>query len=392
MTLPTVKLATLAAVSSGGSAPQDANAFSREGIPFIRAGSLIKLLEGLPEDRLELLQPEVAARYRLKLFPAGTVLFAKSGMSATKGHIYQLKKPAYVVSHLAALIPRSHVDGSYLRQVLRFKSPTSLIKDEAYPSIRLGEIEGMEVPAPIVTRDRERIAAILDQTDDLRGKRQRAIDRLGHLGQAIFHAMFGEASDIPENPVQLSSLLRFVTSGGRGWSKYYAESGTRFVRSLDVQMNFISASDAAFVAAPENAEARRTAVQPGDVLLTITGSKIGRVAPVPNDFGPAFVSQHVAILRIDQERVLPEYLSYYLSLPKGGQVQIAKNQYGQTKPGLNFDQIGRFSIPDVSIELQRDFVARIKNVASTIAQSEIALKQTEDLFSALQHRAFRGEL
>lgn len=73
----TVKLTDLASVSSGGGAPQDPDAFSTEGIPFVRAGSLIKLLEGMPEEQLELLQPEIAEAHRLKLFPAGTVLFAK---------------------------------------------------------------------------------------------------------------------------------------------------------------------------------------------------------------------------------------------------------------------------------------------------------------------------
>lgn len=192
MSWTTVKLIELATVSSGGGAPQDPDAFSSEGTPFVRAGSLIKLLEGLPEDGLELLQPEVAAAYRLKLFPAGTVLFAKSGMSATKGHIYQLKNPAYVVNHLAALTPRSAIAGRYLRHVMQFKSPTCLIKDEAYPSIRLGEIEEMEVPAPIDDAEKERIAEILDQADELRCKRQRAIDRLNQLGQAIFYEMFGD--------------------------------------------------------------------------------------------------------------------------------------------------------------------------------------------------------
>ena len=83
MTWTTVRVADLATVSSGGGAPQDVDAFSAQGIPFVRAGSLVKLLGGQPEDSLELLQPDVASAHKLKLFPEGTVLFAKSGMSAT---------------------------------------------------------------------------------------------------------------------------------------------------------------------------------------------------------------------------------------------------------------------------------------------------------------------
>src|SRR5262245_27802456 len=100
LNLVSTSLSELATVHAGGGAPQDSDAFTRTGHPFVRAGSLPKLLNGAEEQTLELIEPEVAKHYRLKLFPKGTVLFAKSGMSATKGHVYQLKEPAYVVNHL----------------------------------------------------------------------------------------------------------------------------------------------------------------------------------------------------------------------------------------------------------------------------------------------------
>src|SRR3989442_8697 len=134
----------LAEVRSGGGGPQDSKAFSTSGFPFVRAGSLPKLLDGATEYSLELIEPEVARQYGLSLFPAGTVLFAKSGMSATKGHVYRLRNPAYVVNHLAALIPHDPEDSAFLVRVLQRFSPTVLIKDPAYPSIRLGDIESMK--------------------------------------------------------------------------------------------------------------------------------------------------------------------------------------------------------------------------------------------------------
>jgi type I restriction enzyme S subunit len=106
-----------------------------------------------------------------------------------------------------------------------------------------------------------------------------------------------------------------------------------------------------FIRPPDNAEAHRTRIQTGDVLLTITGSKIGRVAPATPDLDGAFVSQHVAILRLDPARMNAHFLSFFLSLGNGGQRQIAASQYGQTKPGLNFDQIRRMEVPTPAIEV-----------------------------------------
>lgn len=103
-------------------------------------------------------------------------------------------------------------------------------------------------------------------------------------------------------------------------------------------------ADAVFVKPPNGAEADRTRVKPGDLLLTITGSRIGRVAPVSERLNGAFISQHVAILRL-KAGLLPEFLSMFLSLDAGGQREIARVHYGQTKPGLNLDQIRELRAP-----------------------------------------------
>src|SRR5690606_9876823 len=121
------------------------------------------------------LRPDVARKYKLKEFPAGTVLFAKSGMSATKGQIYRTKRAGYVVSHLAALVPNNDETGRFLTYALAYRSPTALIKDAAYPSIRLSDIAKFTVPAPRDVDEQRRIVAILDKADALRQKRKRAI-------------------------------------------------------------------------------------------------------------------------------------------------------------------------------------------------------------------------
>lgn len=239
--------------------------------------------------------------------------------------------------YVARFLQREHRQGTFSHICKRWVNQAAVATDD---------LLALEIPLPPLA-EQKRIAAILDQADALRRLRRRALDRLNTLGQAIFQEMFGSGA-IPHVP--LDDSLEFITSGGRGWAKYYAESGARFIRSLDVQMNSIDDADAVFVAAPLNAEARRTQVRRGDVLLTITGSKIGRVAPVPEELSGSYISQHIAILRPDQGRLLPDFLSYFLSMDTGGQVQISKKQYGQTKPGLNFEQIRSFSVPSASLK------------------------------------------
>ena len=122
-------------------------------------------------------------------------------------------------------------------------------------------------------------------------------------------------------------------------------------------MNGISDENAVFVNTPKGAEAERTRVSIGDVLLTITGSQIGRVSPVSALEEGAYVSQHVAILRL-KDGLCPKYLSMFLSLDSGGQREISRLQYGQTKPRLSLQDIRKFLVPVPSISLRVRFKLR----------------------------------
>lgn len=250
----------------------------------------------------------------------------------------------------------------------------------------------LELALPPLAEQR-RIAEVLDRADALRAKRRAALAQLDSLTQSIFLDMFGDpVRSRSQYAEALGKHLLFLTSGGRGWAKFYASSGSRFIRSLDVRMNRIGNDDVAFVAAPNNAEARRTRVMKGDVLLTITGSRIGRVAAAPSELDGAYISQHVAILRVDSTRLLPSFLSYFLSLDVGGQRQIAKSQYGQTKPGLNFEQIERFEVPVPPMKMQLKFAKHVAVIDRLKTTHRAALAELDALFASLQHRAFRGEL
>jgi type I restriction enzyme, S subunit len=372
MSWTTVKLADLATVSSGGGAPQDPDAFTSEGIPFIRAGSLIKLLEGLPEDKLELLLPEVAAAHKLKLFPAGTVVFAKSGMSATKGHIYQLKNPAYVVNHLACLIPHSLSVGRYLHRVLQFKSPTCLIKDEAYPSIRLGEIEEMEVPAPKEEVEKKRIAAILDQADELRRKRQRALDRLNQLGQAIFYEMFGDPKQNTKKfrAAPLTQAFDFKTG------------------KLDSNAAVIGGQYPFFTCAKEVFSIDKFAFDCEALMLA--GNNASATYDVKYYKGKFNAYQRTYVIQVNEKFEI-SYLYAKVALENSLQ-DLKRFSKGSNTKYITMEILSRMEILIPPISLQRKFEMLYCEVLERNIALGNALATHISLFETLQYRAFKGEL
>jgi type I restriction enzyme S subunit len=330
------------------------------------------------------------------IFDEPLVLLAEDGGhfgEPDRGIAYRISGKTWVNNHAHVLRPTSDIDLAYLCRVLENYDVTPFVTGTTRGKLTKAGASEIVMPLPPLAEQR-RIAELLDRTEALRARRCAALAQLDSLTQSLFLDLFGDPATNPKG-VSIESLgnnLLFVTSGGRGWAEFYSPTGSRFIRSLDVQMNHIGSDDVALVAAPNNAEARRTRVKAGDVLLTITGSRIGRVASVPSDLEGSYISQHVAILRVDSKRIEPSFLSFFLSFEAGGQRQIAKAQYGQTKPGLNFEQIKRFQVPVPPIELQREFARQVRAVEKLKTAQRASLEELDALFGSLQHRAFRGEL
>jgi len=289
---------------------------------------------------------------------------------------------------------RPEVDRNY---VARFLRSTEFLKTAPIestpgqlPRIRSGEIAATPVPLPPLA-EQQRIASILDKADALRRKRKRALVLLGALTQSIFLEMFGDPVQNPrgwkERP--LADFESFLTSGSRGWAKYYSESGKAFIRIQNLQQGELSTSDVQYVDAPDSAEARRTTVRSGDVLISITAD-LGRTAVVPIALdGCAHISQHIALVRT--KGINPTYLSMFLASHAGQSQFDALNRQG-VKAGLNFDNIRSLRILEPPMALQDDYVEKLRKVRSMVARFSCEALTSHSLFSSLQFCAFSGQL
>jgi type I restriction enzyme S subunit len=392
-----VSLKALAHVTSGAGAPQDPNAFTKTGHPFVRAGSLSKLLDGGTEDQLEKIEPEAARTHGLKLFPAGTVLFAKSGMSATKGYVYRLEQPAYVVSHLAALIPHHATDSAFLVHALRYFSPTSLIKDSAYPSIRLSDIEDMQIQAPSELDDRARLAAILNQADTLRRKKQWAISKVAHLAEAIFLQVFGDPIANPHawsESVTLGEVADIVSgiTKGRRLNGHLTRE-VPYLAVANVQDRALNLTTVKTIEATDE-EINRLRLRKGDLLLTEGGDpdKLGRGTLWNQELDECIHQNHVFRVRVVSDAVTPLYLNWLIGSSRGKRYFLRSAKQTTGIASINMTQLRNFPLLLPPIELQNAFAARMSEIEALRTKQNTNRTQLDALFASLQHRAFRGEL
>jgi hypothetical protein len=98
-----------------------------------------------------------------------------------------------------------------------------------------------------------------------------------------------------------------------------------------------------FVTPPASSEGKRTAVETGDVLVSITAD-LGIIGVIPNGFGTGYVNQHIALARIGREAANARYVGWYLS-SRGGQRQFEALNESGAKAGLNLPTIRKLQVP-----------------------------------------------
>ena len=366
-----------------------------EGVPEIR-GELITS-DGsinLNREKWRFISEKTSSKFSRTVLLEDDLVMSVRGTIGKIGLIPKELVGANITANLIRISPnRLKVNERYLWIYMRspefINSLNSASSSTTIKTIKAPDFKDILIPLPPIA-EQKRIAEILDRTQSLISKRKEAIAKLDTLTQSIFIEMFGDPESILNlwTTQKLGSLLEFLTSGSRGWASYYAESGDLFLRIQNVRWDELLLDDIAFVKAPISAEATRTKVKAGDVLLSITAD-LGRTAVVPEGISTAYINQHLAILR--PKSIQSRFLSAYFASPSGRRQVQGRNQQG-VKAGLNFDAIRSFLIPCPPLPLQKEFAQRVEAVEKLKATHHASLSELQALFASLQHRAFRGEL
>jgi type I restriction enzyme S subunit len=117
----------------------------------------------------------------------------------------------------------------------------------------------------------------------------------------------------------LGSRRPFVTSGSRGWAAFYSDIGSPFIRitNLSRESIYLDLTDLKYVSLPPEAkEGTRTQLHEHDVLISITAD-IGIVGYVTSHLPqPAYINQHIALVRFDPSSTDGRFVSYFLASEK----------------------------------------------------------------------------
>ncbi len=202
---------------------------------------------------------------------------------------------------------------------------------------------------------------------------------------------------IPENWIwaRNNEILYYVTSGSRDWKKYYSDKGAFFIRTQDIKTNKLELDGAAFVELPINVEGKRSLVQKGGLLMTITGANVGKVAYIKDDIPESYVSQSVALMKPINPRVTP-FLHLYFQSDVYGAKMISELVYGVGRPVLSLENVREAPVTLCSFEEQEEIISSIDSQFSIIDNLEqtieSGLQKSEALRQSILKKAFEGKL
>lgn len=199
-----------------------------------------------------------------------------------------------------------------------------------------------------------------------------------------------------------ASFNPFITSGSRGWAKYYADHGDLFMRITNLKRHRIKPdlSDRQHVALPASEkEGLRTGLRHGDILISITAD-IGIIGYVDETVPtPAYINQHVACLRLPSDQVSPKFVAYYLASSEPQRRFIEMTDVG-AKTGINLTTVGKLTFPCPSLveqeaiaEALSDADALIEGLERLIAKKRLIKRGAmQDLLTAKRRLpGFSGE-
>jgi type I restriction enzyme S subunit len=155
------KLGEITNVEAGNPAPQNPEFFSFGSYPFVRVADMGRLgAEKYIQETKDHIN-EKGTR-GLRLFPQGTVLFTKSGMSTLLNQRGILGKDMFVVSHIGTAQPLEKIPSEWIYYFLKITDFKDIAHATTLPSIPLPKIRDLNIPLPPLP-EQHRIVAKLEE-------------------------------------------------------------------------------------------------------------------------------------------------------------------------------------------------------------------------------------
>ena len=366
-------------INMGQSPASDSYNEDGDGLPFFQGNADFGVL--YPEVRIWCNAPTKIAEPETLLIsvraPIGALNFSRERSCIGRG--------------LAGITPMPGIELKYVYYCLKGKNAELNAKGTGSTFKAIAKAALGETSVRMISQaEQQEIVQMLDKLSDVIAQRKQQLSALDTLIKARFVEMFGDPVTNPIGwPVhQLSEFIEFLTSGSRGWAQYFTDDGEYFITIKNVKNCRITLDDVQHIVPPDNAEAKRTKVQEGDLLISITAD-LGRTGVVTKEIAEhgGYINQHLTCIRVNKNKLNPLYVAYFMESEAGKSQFQSKNQ-SAVKAGLNFNSINTLRLLVPPLERQNDFVSFVAQVDKSKAVVQKGLDEAQMLFDSLMQQYF----
>lgn len=384
---PTLRLDEVAEVAAGNPAPQEPSDFSDGGSPFIRMQDVGRWHHTSNlTDSTDRVSADAISKHRLRLFTAGSVLIPKSGASVNLNHRAMLGCDAYVVSHLAVIVPdRNKLLPEYLYFWSLSYDPRSQAQTTSLPSLPLSLIKAATIQVPPLPEQR-RIVDLLSRAEGIVRLRREAEKKAAELIPALFIDMFGDPATNPKGwPVTSFGEVGVLD---RGRSRHRPRDAKElyggpypFIQTGDVANSGGRITNYSTTYS-EAGLAQSRLWQKGTLCITIAAN-IAKTGVL--DFDACFPDSVVGFLPSD--RVRTNYVQAWLGFL---QPTLEANAPQAAQKNINLEILRNLPISVPPLAMQESFEQRCRDVISIQSQQSSATAKAQATFDALLAQVFSG--
>ena len=179
---------------------------------------------------------------------------------------------------------------------------------------------------------------------------------------------------------RLADLCTIDITDGTHQTPTYVDNGVKFLSSKNVTTGMIDWDNTMYIPESLHEELyRRIAPQRDDILLAKNGTTGVAALVDRDDIFDIYVS--LALLRPNQQIVIPKYLLYAINSPSTKRF-FDSHLKGIGVPNLHLTHIRETPIPVPSMEMQREIVDILDKVSGLIAMRKKQLQKLDDLVKA----------
>jgi restriction endonuclease S subunit len=246
------------------------------------------------------------------------------------------------------------------------------------PRTKWQELAKYEFALPPIEEQR-RISSVLGAVSALDAHLSSALQALVNLRESVF-------AHLPTSGIE-SPLGELLQSCDYGLSVVPELDGdVPILRMNNLEAGELNFEDLRWTSASAATDAYL--VRAGDILFNRTNSleHVGKVALVGELTEPMVFASYLLRLRVEEDRILPEYVAGFLQSAVGRRRISAFITLGVSQANVNATNLKKVLVPILSLENQLMVVERWKAIRSAQNMVTAHIARTRELMSAMRHR------